>query len=122
MAEAEALERHSPFLASEVRAHLSTWFRRFTLVDPIRKERITFDYDLEFRHQTESRSLPGLVIIEVKQMRRDRNTSITKTLRSNRIRSLQFSKYCTGNILFGLSRSSGFYAENMRKVMGAAHG
>ena len=120
--EAEALERNSPFQASEFQAHLSTCFRRFTLVDPSRKERVTFDHDLEFLLERESRSLPGLVIIEVKQMRPDRNSPIVGALRSMRIQSMQFSKYCAGNVMFAVERSAGFYKENMRKVMGAANG
>lgn len=71
-------------------------FRRMTLVDTGRSERVTIDWELsshlagiEYRHD-------NLVIIEVKQERLDRHAPIMAVLKANGARPYRVSKYCLG--------------------------
>ena len=75
-----------------------TQFNRITLVNRIGKERVTIDLNLSFYNKDSSVSFENIAIIEVKQKRFNRNSSIVKALKKNRILPYRVSKYCIGMI------------------------
>lgn len=92
------------FLRSEIswtfdqlRPTLSNRFRRLTLVNRGKTERLTIDLDLSFfnHHNRQSHSLPQAVIIELKRDGRV-PSPILPLLRELRIKPSGFSKYCMG--------------------------
>lgn len=76
-------------------------FRRITLVNEKYPERVTIDLDLGFRLPTadEYVDFPQVVIAEVKQENRNRNTLFMRSLKSLSIRECGMSKYCIGTSL-----------------------
>lgn len=72
-------------------------FTRITLVNKDMTERLTLDMDVKFHNiETDiSRSLPGIVIIELKRDGR-MHSPIYDMLRQLRIKQSGFSKYCIG--------------------------
>ena len=61
-------------------------------------ERLTFDINLEFKWEEEEKKFPSLVIAELKQERKNRNSPFYKLMRSKGIRPYRISKYCIGAI------------------------
>ena len=78
---------------------LENTFQRVTLVHKIDQERVTIDFNLNFGMKNQTIPLDELVIIEKKQSRVNRNSLISKLLRSKLIRPFRLSKYCIGSIL-----------------------
>lgn len=88
--EREFLAHHFPY-AQLARPVLQSHFYRFTLVHPGRGERITFDTGLSFRlpdgipahlpgAKESPRELPGVVVLEIKQARIDRQSPIYRVI------------------------------------------
>ena len=79
---------------------ISNHFKRITLVNNAKTERLTIDHELSFHNEVSGidRSMDNLVVIEVK---RDGNTysPILDMLRELRIFPCGFSKYCIGMAL-----------------------
>jgi hypothetical protein len=73
-------------------------FQRITLVDTIRKERVTLDLNLSSCFESVELEHKNLVIVEVKQLRRDRQAPVVQVLKSLGIRPYRISKYCIGMI------------------------
>jgi len=120
--EARLVGENTPFDPAELRAYLSTTFRRFTLVDIVRQERVTMDYELEFLKDGDRRGLSDLVVVEVKQNHYNRSSPVMKALRTLGVRPMRISKYCTGNALYAVERSEGFYREKLNQMSKVAHG
>ena len=78
---------------------LENTFQRVTLVHKTDQERVTIDFNLNFGMKNQKIPLDELVIIEIKQSRVNRNSLISKLLRSKLIRPFRLSKYCIGSIL-----------------------
>ena len=78
---------------------LENTFQRVTLVHKTDQERVTIDFNLNFGMKNQTIPLDELVIIEIKQSRINRNSLISKLLRSKLIRPFRLSKYCIGCIL-----------------------
>ena len=85
---------------SELTPHLSTKFRRITLVNKAMTERLTIDTDLVWDNVVtgETRTFPQMVIIELK---RDGNvpSMMTRIMQTYRVKPLKISKYCIGTAL-----------------------
>ena len=62
-------------------------------------QRVTLDFNLNFVVKKQTIPLDEQVIIEIKQSRVNRNSVISKLLRSKLIRPFRLSKYCIGCIL-----------------------
>ncbi len=75
-----------------------TQFNRITLVNKISKERVTIDLNLSYNINGSAKSYEDIVIVEVKQERYNRDSSIVKTLRKYRYHPYNISKYCIGMI------------------------
>lgn len=76
--------------------HPVVWnrFRRMTLADFDREERITIDIGIEFGRGEEVTSLPGLVIVEVKQRKFSLSSPIGRELHRLQLHPSHISKYC----------------------------
>lgn len=87
----------SDYTAEGLLPSLETVFRRITLVDPAKTERITIDSSLAFRNCRTGReaSLGGGIIIEVKQDGRAEST-MRRILLEHRVKPVRVSKYCIG--------------------------
>lgn len=83
---------------------LHNYFKRFTLVNTQRSERVTIDTSLEYKTDSITKQFKNVVVIEVKQEKQNTRTPIYSILKSNRIRTVSFSKYCMGvaNIFSGV--------------------
>lgn len=98
----EFIQLNSGLSGEEMLPQLWTNFRRISLVGLSTNERVTIDLDLSFARNEELRSLPGVVIVEVKQSPFNRRTPIMKILRALGRRPVSMSKYCTAT---GLTRT-----------------
>jgi signal recognition particle subunit SEC65 len=87
-------------LSDEDKLEPKLWnqYQRITLVNKNLNERLTFDINLEFKWGKEEKKFPSLVIAELKQERKNRNSPFYKLMRSKRIRPYRISKYCIGAI------------------------
>jgi|TARA_B110000967_G_scaffold191847_1_gene217931 hypothetical protein len=94
---------------------LNNYFQRFTLVNTQRSERVTIDTGLEYKTDSTTKQFKNVVVIEVKQEKRNTRTPIYSTLKSKRIRTVSFSKYCMGvaNIFSGV-KSNKFKELNLK--------
>jgi hypothetical protein len=88
----------------ELEPALHNYFKRFTLVNTQRSERVTIDTGLEYKTDSITKQFKNVVVIEVKQEKQNTRTPIYSILKSNRIRTVSFSKYCMGvaNIFSGV--------------------
>ena len=102
---------------SDMRPKVANHFKRITLVNNAKTERLTIDRELSF-HNSETgldRSMDNLVVIEVK---RDGNTysPIQDLLRELRIFPSGFSKYCIGMALTTPGIKRNLFNERLRKI------
>ena len=106
--------RYDPTILSE---HLENNFKRITLVNRAKTERLTIDTDLKFHNLKTDRvaDLTGLVIIELK---RDglQPSPILGMLRELRIKPSGFSKYCMGSALTNPDLKRNNFKERLRMV------
>lgn len=116
---AQFLEEHAMLHIplSDMTPKVANRFRRITLVNNAKTERLTIDRQLTF-HNAETgldRSMDNLVVIEVK---RDGNTysPIQELLRQLRIFPSGFSKYCIGMALTTPDIKRNRFKERIRKI------
>lgn len=82
--------------SSELHPTVRNRFRRITLVDTGRSERVTIDWDLTSSLASVDYEHANLVIIEVKQEGHDRHAPIMQVLKAVGARPFRVSKYCLG--------------------------
>jgi len=92
----EFIQRYTPYNPDNLNVALVNRFNRFTLVDKNMQERVTVDFNLVFSDRSHIMGLTGLVIIEVKQNKSTRESSMYSVLKGKGIRPDSFSKYCLG--------------------------
>lgn len=115
----EFLARHAllPIPLDSMEPRISNSFRRITLVNRERTERLTIDTDLCFHNETSGidREMENLAIIEVK---RDGNTPspVLDMLRELRIFPSGFSKYCIGMALTEPGIKRGNFKERLVRI------
>ncbi len=80
--------------AAALRPVVSNRFRRITLADFDREERITVDLGIEFGSEARTVALPGLVIVEVKQRKFSLASPIGRELHRLQLHPTHVSKYC----------------------------
>ncbi|MCQ2083310.1 MAG: polyphosphate polymerase domain-containing protein [Bacteroidaceae bacterium] len=106
-----------PIRLSEMEPRLSNSFKRITMVNTGRTERLTIDTDLCFHNEGTGvdRHMDNLAVIEVK---RDSNTPspIMDMLRELRIFSSGFSKYCIGMALTEPGIRRGNFKERLVRI------
>ena len=69
------------------------------MVNLLNKERVTIDFQLQFKTKTENIDLPELAIIELKKEKNNLKSTIISLLKENKIRPTNFSKYAIGSVL-----------------------
>ncbi len=75
---------------------LKNGFTRITLVEPSLPERITIDLELTFEWNAQIKALKQIVIVEVKQEKRNRLSPFVQALKKKHVREISISKYCIG--------------------------
>ena len=91
---------NSAFASVELSPALSNTFRRMTLVNPQRTERITIAMNISFENHRmmNALTLPDLVVVELKRDGMQHST-LQDWMNDNRIRKAGFSKYAYGQVL-----------------------
>ena len=111
------LASHSWFTVQDLSPVLSTDFRRITLVNPAKTERITIDTSLMFTNFRTGKkaSLEDAVIIELKQ---DGHAAsqMKGILLDNRVKPVRVSKYCVAVTLTDPSVKSGRFKVKVRAI------
>ena len=94
------LSTNSPYCSDALEGKLWSLYRRITLVDKAKTERLTIDLNLSFvnKYTKQRISLPELVIIEIKKNQLSRSPIMDK-LNRLKIRPRGMSKYCLGVVL-----------------------
>ena len=111
------LSAKSRFTPDQLSPVLDTRFRRITLVNPAKTERLTIDTDLcftNFRTGKET-SLQDAVIIELKQDGRA-SSEMKGILLDHRIKPVRVSKYCIAETLTDPSVKSGRFKMKVRTI------
>jgi len=80
----------------ELKQSLWNRFNRITLVNLKHKERVTIDLKLTYSLDNAEKSYENLVVIEVKQNKFDRRSTIVKVLKKFNYIPYGISKYCIG--------------------------
>ncbi|MCR5571276.1 MAG: polyphosphate polymerase domain-containing protein [Bacteroidales bacterium] len=111
------LADHSAFTAPELSPALETIFRRITLVNPEKTERVTIDTRLSFVNLRNGReaSLKNGVVIELKQDGRAASR-MKGILLSHRVKPIRVSKYCVGITLTDPEIKSGRFKTKIRRI------
>lgn len=122
VAAAGFLESKSDFMAGELSPSTRTVFRRMTLVNNARTERLTVDMDLHFHNlRTGGRAdLGDAVIIELKQDGFCRS-DIKEILLDMRVKPLRISKYCVGTVLTEPAIRHSRFIQKIRTVEKLTH-
>lgn len=111
------LAGHSCFSAQELEPSVETAFRRITLVNPARTERLTIDSHIEFSNLRNGckASLSDAVVIELKQDGRADST-MKEILLGRRVKPLRVSKYCMGVALTDPTVKYGRFKPKIRMI------
>lgn len=114
---ADFIKEQSWYSLDRVREACTTEFYRITLVNKEKTERITLDTNLRFNNPRTgmSASLPGTVIIELKQDGRLAST-MKQILLELRIHPFKVSKYCIGTSLTTPGLFLGRFKEKIRRI------
>ena len=91
-------------------------FHRITLVHKEKAERATMDLKLKYSLEDTEKDVEGVVIIEVKQPRLDRNSDLIKLLRLNSITPYKISKYCIGMLKIHSNLKYNLFKEKQLKL------
>ncbi|RKD90731.1 polyphosphate polymerase domain-containing protein [Mangrovibacterium diazotrophicum] len=117
------LEQGEGFISSHtsvdlkvLRSTLYTTYRRISLVNLRKQERITIDYDLKFCFGGSEVSLPELAIAETKNDNQNQQTVFARLMRNERIRPQAFSKYCVGVALLHPCVKTNNFKELIREL------
>ena len=113
----QLLEKSSAFPAEVLSPALETLFRRITLVNAARTERLTIDTGLRFRNARNGReaSLQDAVIIELKQDGRAAS-EMKDILLDHRVKPARLSKYCIGTTLTDGAVKSNRFKPKVRMI------
>ena len=91
-------------------------YKRITLVNKDRSERITLDLDLTFKKEGLEKSLKSIVIAELKQKKISRVSKFYQTVKQLQIRNIRISKYCTGIILMNKKIKYNLFKEKLLHI------
>ena len=117
---ASFVRSRSPYSAGALEPTLGNEFLRITLAGKDLPERLTVDLGLRLFSEEGGATLPGLVVMEVKQKRFSFDSPAICRLRTLGVRPLDFSKYCAGvNLLYPQVKGNGFKPRmlKMYKIM-----
>ncbi len=114
--ESEQLKAVCPYLEQPLCPVVRIQYRRITLVNKNLSERVTIDLNLVFSNKNVEKSLPNLVIAEVKQDRLNRRSTILQILHKYHISPSNISKYCLGIIYCHSTVKSNRFKPLLQKV------
>ncbi len=116
-AAASYLEKHSAFTVGQLNPVIETMFKRITLVNEAKTERLTIDTCLGFRNILTGRetSLQDAVIIELKQDSRAAS-QMKGILLDHRVKPVSVSKYCIAVTLTDPYIKSGRFKSKVRTI------
>ncbi len=85
----------------KLQASLFVNYRRITLLNKTRPERLTLDLDLNFQCAStgQTKKLQDVFIVELKREGKVQHSSFSSWLSHNNIGPIKFSKYCMGMVL-----------------------
>jgi hypothetical protein len=111
------LKQYMPYNPEMLRPTLQNYFRRITLVDKNKTERITIDIGLKFRNIENDSvvEMDELVIIEIKQDGACKS-EFRSILEQSRIFPSSLSKYCLGIVHVNQSVKSNFLKYKIRRI------
>ncbi len=111
------LADHSWFTVGDLSPVLETAFRRITLVNPAKTERLTIDTFLNFKNFRTGKetSLRNAVIIELKQDGRA-DSQMKGILLDHRVKPMRVSKYCIAVTLTDPAARSGRFKVKVRNI------
>jgi hypothetical protein len=92
---------------------INNQFNRFTLVNNQMTERVTIDTSLSYNSITFNENL---VILELKQSRHNRHSSVYTSLTNLRIRPMKISKYCMGMAKNNPSLKQNSFKRKFKKI------
>ena len=75
---------------------LTIYFKRFTLVNRSKTERVTIDRGLYYEHDGQSEIFSKLAIIEIKESKNNKASKLKENLKKERYLPSKISKYCVG--------------------------
>lgn len=110
------ISRHTPYKFDTLTPTLNTAYKRISLVNTHKQERVTIDYHLKFSFNGREVSLPDLAIAEMKNDNRHLQTVFSKLMRNERIRPQAFSKYCVGVALLHSGVKTNNFNELIREL------
>lgn len=90
------IDEQCPIDAGSLLPCVSVSFLRVTLIGIALLERVTLDWELQFRNRGRCARVPGVVIAEIKQARYSNVHGAARALRVLNIREQMLSKYCLG--------------------------
>ncbi|MFH0756644.1 MAG: polyphosphate polymerase domain-containing protein [Bacteroidota bacterium] len=116
--EEEFLSMFTPYQDRKVIPVLENNFNRITLVSADQSERITLDYHLWFSNPITDQTIeiPGISIAEIKYGSQLTGSRFHAALRSQKIVSRRFSKYCFGLALLNPGLKQNLFKEKIRYV------
>jgi len=110
----EFLHAHYPQETTALEPQLWNSFSRITLVSKHNVERLTLDVGLGFQADGVHGTLPGVAIAEVKQEAFSLHSEFVGQMRRLGVRSISFSKYCTGiSLLYDQVKRNNFKPQRL---------
>lgn len=93
-------------------------FTRLTLVHKIKNERLTIDFNLNFKSIVSKNevAIPHIVIAEVKQEKASVSSDFIQAIKKYHIRESSMSKYCVGTTLLNKEVKSNNFKEQILKL------
>lgn len=117
------IAKMTPFDLDHLKPVITNLFDRVTLVNQKKTERITLDFNLQFQsnQDIETPVYSGVVIIEMKQSKREEST-VREYLKQQSIKKSGMSKYCLGTLLLNSDVCVKRYKPNLTKFLKLQNG
>ena len=114
---ADFIEQKSRYTWDMISPHLRTFFRRITLVNKQKTERVTIDLNLEWTNilNASKKCYPDLVVVEVKRDG-NRHSPIMQILNEARVHPFKISKYCIGTALTTPGLKKNRFKDKIRRI------
>lgn len=112
----EFINKYTPFREHKLEPKIYTNFSRMTLVSKELTERVTIDFDLNFKFNGDVKKLDNTAIIELKRDGNSRSSNLVDALIHFRIFSQGFSKYCIGRALVENDLKRNNFKERIIKI------
>jgi hypothetical protein len=115
------LEEGTEFKSHHLSPKLWVLYSRITLVNKSMTERLTIDVDLHYEFEDQSRSLPDIIIAELKYSK-SCHSGFTALMHKEHIREASFSKYCFGIIFLHPELKHNRFKPHLLKLNKICHG